>query len=94
MSSGITPTTESRALAQAQDELYAMLGILNPEQQRSSSLHYRSRSESSPGSPATSHFFLSPRSAEGSSFSRRSSLPSALSLTEAYNVMAADVSFN
>lgn len=64
-----------------------MLGIFNPER----SLH-RSRSEIGPGSPITAtNYLLSPRSGEGS-LMRRSSLPGALSLTEAYNVMAADVS--
>jgi len=76
-SSEITPTSESRALARAQDELYALLGITNPEHP----LH-RSRSLSSAG-------FLSPRSAEGlRSRRRRSSLPGASSLTEAHSVMA------
>lgn len=64
-----------------------MLGILNPER----ALH-RSRSEIliSPVSPRY------PRSAAAESPRRRyrrSSLPGALSLTEAYNVMAVDVSF-
>ena len=64
-----------------------MLGIINPE----SRLH-RSRSDSCPGTPATARSpFLSPRSAE-SSHARHSSLPGALSLAEAYNVIAADVS--
>ncbi|KAF8809618.1 hypothetical protein BYT27DRAFT_7135848 [Phlegmacium glaucopus] len=83
--SGVTPTSESRALAKAQDELYAMLGILNPER----SLH-RTRSECGPGSPAAAATsrLRSPQFGENSW--RRSSLPGALSLTEAYNVMAAD----
>lgn len=82
--SGFTPTTESRALAQAQDELYSMLGILNPERPLN-----RSRSETSPRSPR----FRSSRSTDNSiTRRRRSSLPEALSLTEAYHVMAADAS--
>ena len=95
LTSGITPTTETRALAKVQDELYAMLGILNPER----ALH-RSRSEIII-SPVSARY---PRSGGASASAaesprsprtryRRSSLPGALSLTEAYNVMAVDVSF-
>ena len=59
-----------------------MLGIFNPER----TIH-RSRSEII--TPIT------PRSAAESPLTRcrRDSLPGALSLTEAYNVMAVDVSF-
>ena len=80
-----------------QDELYAMLGILNPER----TLH-RSRSEIFNVSPVSAARYLSSASRPSAAAtvaesprmrSRRDSLPGALSLTEAYNVMAVDVSF-
>lgn len=92
-----------------QDELYAMLGILNPDRK----LH-RSRSEtiSTVMSPRCLSMSSAPRpslnaaGAIGSGGvggggespttkmrSRHDSLPGALSLMEAYNVMAVDVSF-
>ena len=63
-----------------------MLGIINPEHRLR-----RLWTESSPVSPIASSHLLPPRSGERSSM-RRSSLPGAMSLAEAYNVMAVDVS--
>ena len=73
-----------------------MLGIVNPERR----LH-RSRSEII--SPVSPRHLLSSRPSAGAGAAaaaesprtryRRDSLPGALSLTEAYNVMAVDVSF-
>ena len=75
-----------------------MLGILNPER----TLH-RSRSEIFNVSPVSAARYLSSASRPSAAAatvaesprmrSRRDSLPGALSLTEAYNVMAVDVSF-
>lgn len=93
-------TSATRALIQAQDELYAMLGLAAPE----SSLH-RSRSwiglnPSSPREPISpnrrrSGFLPSdgvqPRS-DGLALARRSSLPLDSTLAQVSNAMAADVS--
>jgi hypothetical protein len=90
--SGVTPTSETRALAKAQDDLYAMLGIKNPERRlgRSSSASAL-RSPSLGGSdrltrppnlmPSDDHFSW-----------RRSSLPPDSQLAEVYNAMEVDVS--
>jgi hypothetical protein len=87
---GITPTSEARALAEVQDELYSMLGIINPER----SLH-RTRSEIiSPVSPRSAGAGAAgAESSPGRTRGRRDSLPGVLSMTEAYNVMTVDVSF-
>jgi len=97
-SAGFTPSSEARELAQVQDELYAMLGILNPDR----GLH-RSRSEiaSAVSSPRCLSMSSVPRQSPNSAGGvggadsprmryRRDSLPGALSLTEAYNVMSVD----
>jgi len=100
-SAGFTPSSEARELAQVQDELYSMLGILNPDR----GLH-RSRSEivSAGSSPRCLSMSSVPRPSPigiggigggGAAESprtrcRRDSLPGVLSLTEAYNVMSVD----
>ena len=95
-------------MAQVQDELYSMLGILNPDR----GLH-RSRSEMvSPGSASRRCHSISGRPSNHAAAAaaaaavavagagpesprkrgRTDSLPGAMSLTEAYNVMSVDVS--
>ncbi|KAF9485730.1 hypothetical protein BDN70DRAFT_539768 [Pholiota conissans] len=94
-SPGYTPTSETRALIEAQDELYAMLGIKNPERPRRS----RSNTISIMSGPSTAahsssqHAFppmvRAPDTPASMTF-RRSSLPGDSTLAEAYNAMAAD----
>ncbi|CAA7269931.1 unnamed protein product [Cyclocybe aegerita] len=84
-SGGVTPNSETRALAEAQDELYAMLGITNPDRRLR-------RSRSAAGlllSPPPVTALLNVRPSDINP-SRRSSLPGDSSLAEAYNAMAAD----
>ncbi|KIM41589.1 hypothetical protein M413DRAFT_27903 [Hebeloma cylindrosporum] len=88
---GPTPTSESRALAKAQDDLYAMLGLINPERPLR-----RSSSASALGSPSQSGSDRLARppnlmpSDDGYSSFRRSSLPPDSQLAEVYNAMEAD----
>ncbi|KAF4612871.1 hypothetical protein D9613_011176 [Agrocybe pediades] len=88
----LTPTSETRALVQAQDELYAMLGLSNPERplRRSFSVGMLSAGLS----PSVNGHFpsatLSRPGAERSNSWRRSSLPGGDALAETYNAMAAD----
>ena len=92
--SGVTPTSESRALAKAQDDLYAMLGIKNPECRLRRSLSASAlRSPSLGGSDRLARPpNLIPPSDDGHSSWRRSSLPPDSQLAEVYNAMEADVS--
>ncbi|KDR77312.1 hypothetical protein GALMADRAFT_246668 [Galerina marginata CBS 339.88] len=91
---GVTPTSETLALAQAQDELYAMLGLTNPERSLRRSLSFSMPSEQSPSGTAGHGPLLSPNRLPGRNnswqHSRRSSLPGDTALAETYNAMAAD----
>ncbi|KAF8902621.1 hypothetical protein CPB84DRAFT_1961567 [Gymnopilus junonius] len=86
--SGLTPTSETRALIQAQDELYAILGLNNPERPLRRSLSFSMLTEQPPGMPRQP--LLSPKHSSMSSRDRRSSLPGDNALAETYNAMAAD----
>lgn len=75
---------------QAQDELYTMLGLTNPERPLRRSLSFSMLPEQSPGIPGQP--LLSPKYSSGRGNSWRSSLPGDTALAETYNAMAADVS--
>ncbi|KAF8955059.1 hypothetical protein BDZ97DRAFT_1861760 [Flammula alnicola] len=86
-----TPTSETRALVEAQDELYAMLGISNPERPLRRSRSFTVLSAGSSAAASAQHAFLpSVRPPDTPSSWRRSSLPGNSTLAEAYNTMAAD----
>ncbi|KAJ7094005.1 hypothetical protein B0H15DRAFT_149689 [Mycena belliarum] len=82
-----TPTSETRALDRAQDELYSMLGLTVPEKQprRSRSVLLSAASDSE--NPILSSL---PRSRHRSDASRPSSLPGNSTLSEVLNAMTAD----
>ncbi|KAJ7130135.1 hypothetical protein C8R44DRAFT_871976 [Mycena epipterygia] len=81
----VTPTSESRALDRAQDELYSMLGISVPEKTR------RSHSAIlSAASDAENPLLASLTPSRRSDVSRPSSLPGNSALSEAFSAMTAD----
>jgi hypothetical protein len=88
---GITPDTGTRALVQAQDDLYNMLGITFTERE-----FRRSRSATDLlgdyeiAASARPH---SPRSRPPGSAGRRSSFPGEPALAEAHNTLNVDVGF-
>ena len=81
-------------MIEAQDELYAMLGLKIPERlpRRSRSVSIMSGGSSAAPSSAHHAFLHVPRLPDTPSSYRRSSLPGDSTLAEAYNAMAADVS--
>ncbi|KAJ3515608.1 hypothetical protein NLJ89_g1656 [Agrocybe chaxingu] len=88
-SGGVTPNSETRALAEAQDELYAMLGITNPDRRLRRSRSAAGLLLSPPPVTAGPSTLLNVRPSDINP-SRRSSLPGDSTLAEAYNAMAAD----
>ncbi|PPQ92532.1 hypothetical protein CVT25_010365 [Psilocybe cyanescens] len=90
-STGLTPSSETRALVQAQDELYAMLGLVNPERTIRRSLSFSMLQGNSPSTASAQPPTLRPNPPANSTNSwRRSSLPGDDALAETYNAMAAD----
>lgn len=88
-----TPTSETRALVAAQEELYAMLGITNPDRTLRRSLSFSMASGTSPSAGAIHTSHLPPmRSPRRNSVFRRASLPGNTMMSDAYQAMAADVS--
>ena len=94
---GYTPSSATVALARAQDELYAMLGLTNPERHLRRSRSWNGLSipsppvvSSSPGGDPVSNNSLH---AQRALASRRSSLPPDSTLAQVSSALDADVGF-
>lgn len=88
---GPTPSSETRAMVRAQEELYELLGIPMNDSRNARRSH--SAIMSPPVSSTESQHFLSAgQSARRPDSSRPSSLPADSTLADVYNIMTADVS--